>query len=247
MIHTRKRARCRQLLRYAGFSLLGVVALAGCVLLLSTRGLATFGDNPDPTRLASLARQSRYENGTFLNREPPSPPWNGPRPTLLDLFFGGQQRRPLTPLPVAEPVASWDTSPEESLRVTWLGHSTLWWRRLRGDRHRVYFSGDTGPTPQFGEIGRRFGPFDLVALEIGAFHPAWGDIHLGPDNAMEAHRMLGGGPLLPIHWSTFNLAMHRWDEPIEHLMRLARERGVPLLLPSLGAPLVVHQDKEISP
>ena len=71
-------------------------------------------------------------------------------------------------------------------------------------------------------------------LEIGAFHPAWNSIHLGPENALAAHALLGGGPLLPIHWGTFNLALHPWDEPIETLLELAPAAGARLLLPRLG-------------
>ena len=44
-------------------------------------------------------------------------------------------------------------------------------------------------------------------LEVGAFHPAWGDIHLGPEHALEALQLLGGGKFLPVHWGTFNLAV----------------------------------------
>ncbi len=57
------------------------------------------------------------------------------------------------------------------------------------------------------------GAFDLVMLEVGAFHEAWGDIHLGPAHALDALGLLGGGRLLPVHWGTFNLAIHAWDEP----------------------------------
>ncbi|HEX7384615.1 MAG TPA: MBL fold metallo-hydrolase, partial [Burkholderiaceae bacterium] len=93
-------------------------------------------------------------------------------------------------------------------------NATLWSSlALQGARHRVFFSGDTGLTPQYRAIRERLGPFDLVMLEVGAFHPAWGDIHLGPANALEAQRLLGGAPLLPVHWGTFSLAMHAWDEP----------------------------------
>ena len=115
---------------------------------------------------------------------------------------------------------------------------TLWasWVIATPNR-RVFFSGDTGLTRELEEIGARKGPFDLVMLEIGAYNPAWGTIHLGPENAIEAHRMLGGGPLLPIHWGTFNLAFHSWDEPPETLARLAAAAGVPLLTPKLGAPV----------
>jgi len=51
---------------------------------------------------------------------------------------------------------------------------------LRSDRCSVFFSGDTGLTAAFEEIGRRLGPFDLVMMEVGAFHPSWGTVRLGP-------------------------------------------------------------------
>jgi hypothetical protein len=35
-----------------------------------------------------------------------------------------------------------------------------------------------------------------------------------------------------VHWGTFNLAMHDWDEPAEELLRLAPR--APLLMPQLG-------------
>ena len=74
---------------------------------------------------------------------------------------------------------------------------------------RVFFSGDTGLTTEYATIRERLRPFDLVMLEVGAFHPSWGDIHLGPANALEAHALLGGGALLPVHWGTFSLAHAR--------------------------------------
>jgi L-ascorbate metabolism protein UlaG (beta-lactamase superfamily) len=113
---------------------------------------------------------------------------------------------------------------------------TLWasWV-LRSERRKVFFSGDTGLTRQFEEIGRTQGPFDLVMLEIGAFHPAWGTIHLGPENALTAFSMLGGGTLLPVHWGTFDLATHGWDEPAETLLTLAADRGARIVTPRLGA------------
>jgi L-ascorbate metabolism protein UlaG (beta-lactamase superfamily) len=114
-------------------------------------------------------------------------------------------------------------------------NATLWSSlAVRSARHRVFFSGDTGITDQYAEIRRRLGPFDLVMLEVGAFHPAWGDIHLGPANALEALSLLGGGTFLPVHWGTFSLAPHAWDEPAETLLALAPPRGVHLLMPRLG-------------
>ncbi len=108
---------------------------------------------------------------------------------------------------------------------------------LQGPWHSVFHGADTGLTPEYHDIRARFGAFDLVLLEIGAWHPAWGDIHLGPGHALDAHAMLGSGRLLPIHWGTFNLGMHAWDEPIETLTTLAPSRGIDLLTPMLGQPV----------
>jgi L-ascorbate metabolism protein UlaG (beta-lactamase superfamily) len=116
------------------------------------------------------------------------------------------------------------------------GRNTTLWSSLviESARHRVFFSGDTGLTTEYAAIRERFGPFDLVMLEVGAFHPSWGDIHLGPGNALEALELLGGGAFLPVHWGTFALAMHDWDEPAETLLALGPGRGVRLLMPRLG-------------
>lgn len=118
---------------------------------------------------------------------------------------------------------------------------------LETDRHRVFFSGDTGLTPEFRDLGARFGRFDLVMLEVGAFHEKWGDIHLGPHNALEAHAMVGSGTLLPIHWGTFNLALHAWDDPAETLAGLVQERRVPMVTPRLGAPIEPSRIERVDP
>lgn len=113
--------------------------------------------------------------------------------------------------------------------------NTLWasWCLL-GPTHRVFFGGDSGPYEAgFQEIGAAYGPFDLVMLEIGAYDALWADIHMGPDHALVAHRALGGGPLLPLHWATFNLAFHGWTEPADRLVAAA-DPAVPLLLPPPG-------------
>jgi L-ascorbate metabolism protein UlaG (beta-lactamase superfamily) len=125
---------------------------------------------------------------------------------------------------------------------------TLWSSFIvRGPRHAVFFSGDTGLTPEYAEIRRRLGPFDLVMLEVGAFHPAWGDIHLGPENALQALTLLGGGSFLPVHWGTFNLAIHAWDEPAETLLHLAPAHGAHLVMPRLGEPIEPSRAERVTP
>jgi L-ascorbate metabolism protein UlaG (beta-lactamase superfamily) len=112
---------------------------------------------------------------------------------------------------------------------------TLWssWV-MASERHRLFFSGDTGHTDEFLDIGQRFGPFDVAMLEIGAWHAAWGAIHLGPENAVRAFEQVRGKALLPIHWGTFDLALHPWNEPAETLLAHAGPKGLRVLTPPLG-------------
>ena len=125
---------------------------------------------------------------------------------------------------------------------------TLWSSLvIRSRRHAVFFSGDTGLSTEYATFRERLGPFDLVMLEVGAFHPAWGDIHLGPENALEALSLLGGGPFLPIHWGTFALAMHAWDQPAETLLALGPKRSVQLVMPRLGEPVEPAHAERPSP
>jgi L-ascorbate metabolism protein UlaG (beta-lactamase superfamily) len=116
-------------------------------------------------------------------------------------------------------------------------NETLWASfALQGPRHSVYYGADSGLWDGFAAIGAEYGPFDVTLLEIGAFNELWKDIHLGPDGALEAFRMLGGGLLMPIHWGLFDLALHPWRQPIERAVELARERGIALFSPLPGMP-----------
>lgn len=82
----------------------------------------------------------------------------------------------------------------------------------------VYFGGDSGIFPQYKEIGEDFGPFDICLMPIGAYDTAWHDLHLFPEQAVEAFEMLGGGLFYPIHWGTIDLAPHSWHAPMKRLI-----------------------------
>ncbi len=352
------------------FALLVLMATFLIVLLAASTGwLDAFGGEPEGARLERMQRSARFFDGAFTNSAPArmieaDADWFA---LLREQLFGPQQRSPPFPIPLHDPRAELAQAPRSGLRVTWLGHSTLfleldgariltdpmfgqraspsslvgparfhapplqlhelprpdavvishdhydhldmhsiraldamklpffvplgvgahleawgvdpariteleWWQEapvpgtdvqlvatpsqhfsgralhdrdrtlwsswvIRGPAHRAFFSGDSGLAPEFPEIGARHGPFDVIALEVGAFHPSWGGIHLGPDQALVAHGQLGGGQLLPIHWATFNLALHGWSEPLERLWDEAARLGVPLLTPRVGAPI----------
>ena len=181
------------------------------------------------------------------------------RPTVVAL--AAAQRAPFVmPLGVGMYLEAWGVPPDRIIELDWYEHVMLGELRLTatpsqhfsgrvGKRNhtlwasfvietagrRVFFSGDTALTPEFADVRAKLGPFDLVMLEIGGFHTAWDHIHLGPANALAAFALLGGGRLMPVHWGTFNLALHAWNDPPEQLVTLAREQRIELLMPRLGA------------
>lgn len=169
----------------------------------------------------------------------------------------------LTPLGVGERLAGWGIAPAKIQQFDWwqgteiegvrfvatpaqhfsgrsLGdrNSTLWasWVILH-EELRVFFSGDTGYFSGFKEIGAKYGPFDAALLETGAYDKQWPDVHMQPEETLQACLDLKGKWLVPIHNGTFDLSLHRWQDPFERISSLASARGVALSTPEIGEPL----------
>ncbi len=105
---------------------------------------------------------------------------------------------------------------------------------LIGLKHRVYFSGDTGFFSELAAIGEKLGPFDVTLIESGQYNVTWPDWHIGPEQAVEAHRLLRGKVLIPIHWGLFKLAPHGWTEPVERVLAAAKCSGAVVMTPRPG-------------
>ena len=120
--------------------------------------------------------------------------------------------------------------------------TTLWasWVILH-DELRLFFSGDSGYFKGFKEIGERFGPFDVAMVETGAYDKQWPDVHMQPEETLQAFLDLKGKWLLPVHNGTFDLAQHRWKDPLERIAALAAEKGVFLSTPEMGESLDLAQ------
>jgi N-acyl-phosphatidylethanolamine-hydrolysing phospholipase D len=115
-------------------------------------------------------------------------------------------------------------------RTPWDGNTRLWasWAVLGASR-RLYFGGDSGYFDGFKQAGDRFGPFDLVAVAIGAYLPAeiMRFTHTTPEQAVQAFEDVRGRILLGIHWGTFDLADEPLDEPPLRLLAEAKRRNIP--------------------
>ena len=115
---------------------------------------------------------------------------------------------------------------------------TLWcsWA-IAGPRHRVFYSGDSGHLDAYRRIGAERGPFDASLMSAGAYGPTWPDVHMTPEELVRAHVDLAAGLLVPVHWGTFNLAFHAWNEPVLRAAAEAERLGVRMAVPRPGQSL----------
>ncbi|MDR2365227.1 MAG: MBL fold metallo-hydrolase [Zoogloeaceae bacterium] len=115
-------------------------------------------------------------------------------------------------------------------------NTTLWASyALKGERFRVFVSGDSGYGKHFRDIGAKHGPFDLAFLEIDGWNPGWPKTHMFPAEVIQTYHDIGARAMIPVHWGVFDLARHPWNESIRIVRDLAlRDGKVKLLTPRMG-------------
>ena len=109
-------------------------------------------------------------------------------------------------------------------------NTTLWggWV-VKHPRLNFFFSGDTGYSDDFKEIGKRLGPFDFSAIAVGAYEPRWfmKAQHINPDEAVKIHQEVGSKKSIGVHWGTFELTDEPLDQPIGDLAKARKRYGLP--------------------
>lgn len=125
-------------------------------------------------------------------------------------------------------------------------NSTLWasWV-VKGRNGSFFYSGDTAYDSHFKQIGDKYGPFDLAFIEVaanvkeGKGFPVenWG--HMQAKHTMQAFKDLNAENLFPVHWSTYELFAHKWDEPMTDLIGEAEISGANLVTPMVGETLAI--------
>ncbi len=146
----------------------------------------------------------------------------------------------------------WDQFEHGPARIT-LTPCHHWGARVLHDSHRgfggyvieiggrtIYHCGDTAFFDGFKEIGERF-KIDLALLPIGAYDPPSGrEVHMNPEQAIEAFLQLGAAQMVPMHYGSFRLSYEPLDEPPARLLAAARKHGVEdrISMMTEGQPLV---------
>ncbi|MCP9235232.1 MBL fold metallo-hydrolase [Lewinella sp. JB7] len=122
-------------------------------------------------------------------------------------------------------------------------NTTLWgsWCLL-GERQKLFFSGDGGYSKYFREIGETYGPFDFGMIECGQYDVKWADVHMSPEESVQAGIDVRAKTIMPIHWGAFSLANHPWTEPVERFRQRAADLGVAISTPRIGEVITIHSD-----
>jgi len=122
-------------------------------------------------------------------------------------------------------------------------NNTLWLSFvLKTPDLNLFLGGDSGYDTHFKAIGEKYGPFDLAILENGQYNLAWHYIHMLPAEVLQAAKDLGTKRLFPVHSSKFALAIHAWNEPLTQLTALSTSGDIPLLLPTIGQVVGLHDE-----
>jgi L-ascorbate metabolism protein UlaG (beta-lactamase superfamily) len=122
-------------------------------------------------------------------------------------------------------------------------NQTLWSSFvLKTGSASIYVGGDSGYDSAFTRIGDTYGPFDLALLECGQYNTMWPNIHMMPEEVVQAAVDLKAKVFMPVHWSKFTLALHRWKDPIERTTKTAEALGATVTTPMIGEPVVLGND-----
>ncbi|GJM62974.1 MBL fold metallo-hydrolase [Persicobacter diffluens] len=120
--------------------------------------------------------------------------------------------------------------------------ATLWGSWIINNPYaKLYFSGDGGYGRHFKAIGEKYGPFDVALMECGQYNELWRDVHMMPEETVQASIEVGAKFIIPIHWGSFALATHSWTDPVERVTTAAELVNLPLATPRIGEVIILPQ------
>ncbi|KQM34681.1 MBL fold metallo-hydrolase [Chryseobacterium sp. Leaf201] len=119
---------------------------------------------------------------------------------------------------------------------------TLWTSYvLETPSQKLFLGGDSGYDTHFKMIGEKYGPFDYAIIENGQYNEAWKYIHALPEDVIQASIDVNAKNIIPVHSSKFALALHAWNEPLEQVTRLGKDKNLNVLTPMIGEPVDLNE------
>lgn len=114
-------------------------------------------------------------------------------------------------------------------------NDTLWASYvLETPTKKIFLGGDSGYDSHFKMIGDKYGPFDYAILENGQYGEAWRYIHTLPEDVIQAAVDIDARHIIPVHAAKFALALHPWNEPLQKITSLGKEKSLDILTPMIG-------------
>lgn len=127
-------------------------------------------------------------------------------------------------------------------RLPWQSNTTLWCGFIfQNEQYQAYYTGDTGYGNHFKEIYDKFGAMDLLILEDGQYDQSWESIHLLPKQGIQAVKDIHAKWTVPVHWGTFSISYHAWDDPIKQITTFAKQENLNVATPMIGQIIDYHQ------
>jgi L-ascorbate metabolism protein UlaG (beta-lactamase superfamily) len=105
---------------------------------------------------------------------------------------------------------------------------------LKTEKYNLIISGDGGYGKHFKQIADKHGPFDFAFIECGQYNKEWHQIHMYPEESVQAALDLKAKIAMPIHWGGFKLSLHDWKEPIERFTKEASIQNLQICTPEIG-------------
>lgn len=122
---------------------------------------------------------------------------------------------------------------------------TLWTSYvLETPTKKMFLGGDSGYDTHFKMIGEKFGPFDYAIMENGQYNEAWKYIHALPEDVIQASIDVRAKKIIPVHSAKFALALHPWNEPLQKVIDLGKEKNLNILTPIIGEPVDLNEETQ---
>jgi len=106
---------------------------------------------------------------------------------------------------------------------------------FQSTQENIWFSGDSGYGKHFEKIGKKFNGFDFAFMECGQYNQDWHDLHMFPEESVQAAIDAKVIKAMPVHWGGFALSyQHTWSEPPTQFIQFAEEKQLDYSVPRIG-------------